>query len=109
MTVIIKVSTIQIGLFQGSQKLRVWRGYKKVYVGFREIRLEKIWKRLKNTKIEHQFNQISLTSTIIIRNFWSYRCLALLSNFKSGAEITAFSLFGKYFADVSKIDNCDFP
>ena len=57
MTVIIKVHTIQIGTFQGSQKLRVGTGYKKVYVGVREIRLGKSlknvsWKRFKNSKID---------------------------------------------------------
>ena len=41
MTVIIKVSTIQIGPFQDSQRLRVGREYKKVYISFREMRLEK--------------------------------------------------------------------
>ena len=46
MTVIIKVNTIQIGPFQGSQKLRVGTGYKKVYVGVREIRLGKSLKNV---------------------------------------------------------------
>ena len=62
----------------------------------------------------NQFNQISLTSTIIIGNFQSYRYLAILSNLKSGAEINI-SIFivnlevdyfygtGRYFADVSKM------
>ena len=46
MIAIIKVNTIQIGLFQGSQKLRVGRGYKKVYVGVREMRLGKSLKNV---------------------------------------------------------------
>ena len=70
MTVAIKVNPIQSGPFQGSQKLRVERGFKKDYVDVREMSLENsVWKRLKNTKIEHQFNQISQTSTIVIGNF----------------------------------------
>ena len=57
MTVIIKVNPIHIGPFQYSQTLRIGRGYKKTYVGVREMRLGKsVWKRLKNTKIVHQFN-----------------------------------------------------
>ena len=70
MTVAIKVNHIQIGPFQGSQKLRVETGFIKAYADVREMRLEKrLSERLKNTKNEHQFNQISLTSTIIIGNF----------------------------------------
>ena len=79
---------------------RVWKRFLKTL---------KTWKRFKNTKIEHKFNQISLTSAIIIRKFWSYRYLVILSNYESGAEIIAFLLFGKYLADVSKIGNCDVP
>ena len=41
MTVTIKINPIQIGPFQGSQKLRVQRGYKEAYVDVREMRLEK--------------------------------------------------------------------
>ena len=68
------------------------------------------WKRwklenvLEILKIEHQFNQISLTSAIT-----SYWYLAILSNFKSGAEIIGFLLLGKYLADVSRVKNCDAP
>ena len=70
MTVALKVNPIQIGPFQGSQKLRVETGFIKAYADVREMRLEKrLSERLKNTKNEHQFNQISLTSTIIIGNF----------------------------------------
>ena len=98
MAVIIKVNPIQIWPFQGSQKLRVGRVYKKAYVGVKEMRLGKrIWKRLKSTKCERQFSQISLTSTIKIGNFWSYWYLAILSNFESGAEIIAFSLLSRLY------------
>ena len=41
MTVTITVNAIQIGPFQGSQKLRVERGYKEAHVDVREMRLEK--------------------------------------------------------------------
>ena len=69
MAVIIKVNPIQIKPFQGSKKLRVERGYKKS-VDVRKMRLGKrLCKQLKNNKIEHKFNQILLTSTIIIGNF----------------------------------------
>ena len=46
MTVIIKVNTIQIGPFQGSQKFRVARRLKKIYVGDREMRLGKSLKNI---------------------------------------------------------------
>ena len=70
MAVIIKVNPIHIGSFQGSQKIRVGRGYEKAYVDVREIRLgNKVWKKWKSIKIEHQFNQIALTSTVIFKNF----------------------------------------
>ena len=35
------VNTIHIGPFQGSQKFKVGRGYKKIYVGVREMRFGK--------------------------------------------------------------------
>ena len=41
MTVFIKANPIQIRTFQSSPKLRVGRGYKKAYVGVREMNLEK--------------------------------------------------------------------
>ena len=41
MVVIIKVNPTQIGPFQGSQKVSVGNGYKKAYVGVREMRLGK--------------------------------------------------------------------
>ena len=38
--IIVKANPIQIGQFQGSQKLRVRReSYKKAYVGAREVKL----------------------------------------------------------------------
>ena len=71
---------------------------------------------MKSTKIEHQLNQILPTSLIDIGNLKSYRHLAILSKFKSGTEIIAFSRLiskyygiSKYFDDVSKIENCDAP
>ena len=39
MTIIINIYPIQIGNFQGFQKVRVGRGYKEAYVGVREISL----------------------------------------------------------------------
>ena len=39
MTIIIKINPIQIGNFQGFQKVRVGRGYKEAYVGVREMSL----------------------------------------------------------------------
>ena len=70
MTVTINANVIHIGLSKGLLKAQGWDGaYKKAYAGVREMKLGKrVWKRLKNTKIDHQFNQISLMSTIIIRN-----------------------------------------
>ena len=52
MTLIIKINPIQIGSFQGFQKLRVGSSYKECNIGFREMRLGKrVWKRLKNANI----------------------------------------------------------
>ena len=67
------------------------------------------WKRFRNTKnwapIQSNFTDISN----YYRKIPSYWYLAILSNFKSGAEIIGFLLFGKYLADVSRIENCDAP
>ena len=102
-------------LFRALKSSGLGGGTKKIYSDVREMRFGKrmkniSWKRwklenvLEILKIEHQFNQISLTSAIT-----SYWYLAILSNFKSGAEIIGFLLFGKYLADVSRVKNCDAP
>ena len=75
-------------------------------------------KSLKNVswKLENILKILKLSSYSIkfhsrqhIGNFWSYQYLAILRNFKNGAEMIELLLFGKLFADVSKIENCDAP
>ena len=64
MTLILKVNAIQDWTLKGALKSSGLGGgvLKKAYVGVREMKLGKrVQKRLKNTKIKHQFNQISLT------------------------------------------------
>ena len=96
-------------LFRALKSSGLGGGTKKFILVLEKWGLEREWKTflenvLEILKIEHQFNQISLTSAIA-----SYWYLAILSNFKSGAEIIGFLLFGKYLADVSRIENCDAP
>ena len=69
MRVIIKVNPLQIGPLQGSQKLRIGRGFKKANVGVREMKLRTFWKRLKNTLNWTQVQSNFTASTVVIRNF----------------------------------------
>ena len=80
MTVIIKFNTVQIGVFQCSQKLRVGRGYKKVYVGVREMTLGKSLKNLswKRWKLENVLKLLKL-STNSIKFHWRQQLLSEVS------------------------------
>ena len=77
-----------------------------------EKEFENAWKKLKLST-----SSIKLHWRQQLSYFWSYRYLAILSNFKSDVKLVAFSLpisklllwLGKYFNDVSKIENCDAP